>query len=492
MVNIPIRRHVFRDLDPYVCLSSDCFESEPLFHDRYAWASHMQWEHARQWRCTAPGHAGLTFTSEYAFTDHMQSMHRGAFSEKQLPLILKRAQRPGIAFRSCPLCGFEPNQDTQRRSPSPRGATQSWRKQTTESAGENLSKHVANHLQSLALISLPWGDGGDEDQTQDEGTASHLADEDPASSVHGGLPSPYFDEDTEPPDTEVPPTDLWFSTPAIPEDSVLGAARDEWSFLPPAPYHGHDRDPVLQTFLRKLYIESSPSMNDKEGPILPCHFVPFSPNKNFFGRDLALAAVEEALLPSSISSSNVALAPKGETNPKTFAICGPGGMGKTQVAIEFVTRHRDKFDAIFWVHADDASKLSQDFNDIALQLGLVSKDSIDSKDLTYTRELVKRWLVEPLKNLRDKNSELASWLLVYDGVEISKTINEFWPYDGPGSVLATSRNPFTWTISWPLIPFTATEATDFLLQLTRRQGDAATRAAVAAVSQRLGGLPLAL
>ncbi|KAH7047476.1 NB-ARC and TPR domain protein [Macrophomina phaseolina] len=355
----------------------------------------------------------------------------------------------------------------------------------------SLSKHIATHLQSISLISLPWRDGGDE-ATQNDGTASHLANEDHNSSIHDDLPPPSFDEGTEPVYAEIPPKDFGFSTPAIPEDSVLGAASDEWQFLAPSPYHGHDRDPILQTFLRKLYIESSPSMNDKEGPVLPCHFVPFSPNKNFFGRDLALASLEEALLPSSSSNSNTAMASKGETNPKTFAICGPGGMGKTQVAIEFVTRHRDKFDAIFWVHADEASKLAQDFNDIALRLGLVSENSIDSRDLTYTRELVKRWLVEPLSNLKDKESGLASWLLVYDGVEVAKTINEFWPYDGPGSVLVTSRNPFSWRTSWSLVPFTATEATDFLLQLTRREGDPGVRAAVATVSQRLGGLPLAL
>ncbi|OMP83094.1 hypothetical protein BK809_0004475 [Diplodia seriata] len=365
------------------------------------------------------------------------------------------------------------------------------RRTPPDASPENLIKHIANHLLSLSLISLPWREVEDGESPK-EGTASHHADDDPASSYHDDVSSLSFGEEPEERGSEIPPMDLGFSIPAIPDDVVSGTAREEWSFLPPTEYFGHDRDPILQTFLRKLYIESSPSMNDKEGPLLPCHFVPFGANKNFHGRDLALGVTEEALLPTTLSASNPALATKGETNPRTFAICGPGGMGKTQVALEFVSRHKDKFDAVFWVHADDASKLAQDFNQIAIKLGLVPDGSADSRDYAYTRELVKRWLVEPLKKLKNKESGLASWLLVYDGVEVSNTINEFWPYDGPGSVLVTSRNPFSWTTCWALVPFTATEATDFLLKVTRRKGDAGTRAAVAAVSQRLGGLPLAL
>ncbi|KAL1638137.1 hypothetical protein SLS58_008974 [Diplodia intermedia] len=328
-----------------------------------------------------------------------------------------------------------------------------------------------------------------------EGTASHHADDDTASSYHDDVPSLSSDDEPTVHDSKLPPIDPSISIPTIPDDAVRGLAKDEWSFLAPTEYFGPDRDPVLQTFLRKLYIESSPSMNDKEGPLLPCHFVPFGANPNFHGRHLALAAIEEALLsPSSspLSSSNPALATKGATNPRTFAICGPGGMGKTQVALEFVSRHRHAYDAVFWVHAADGSKLAADFNAIALRLGLVAAGSADARDHAHTRELVKRWLVEPRRRLKDPHSPPASWLLVYDGVEEAAAIDDFWPYDGPGAVLVTSRNPFSWTACWPLVPFTAAEATDFLLRLTGRNGDAATRAAVAAVSRRLGGLPLAL
>lgn len=486
-----LRKHVYRDLDPYICLHPDCSGSQSLFHDTNAWVQHMR-EHHLHWRCSTPSHAGLVFCSEVDFEEHLKSKHKGAVNEKQLQPLLNRAKRPGTAFAECPLCGLSPAQDASPGSiSSPQYGMPATRKPSTDPSSEYLTKHVANHLLSLSLISLPWRDMADEEMQKEE-TVSHHANEDPASTYHDDMLSLSFGEDEDALDSGIPPNDLEISIPAIPDDAILGRARDEWSFLPSSEYFGHDRDPTLQTFLRKLYIESSPSMNDKEGPLLPCHFVPFGPSKNFHGRHNALTAIEEALLPESLSASIPALATKGETNPRTFAICGPGGMGKTQVAIEFVSRHRDKFDAVFWVHANDTSKLAQDFNEIALKLGLVSEGSADARDYTYTRELVKRWLVEPLKNVKNKESDLASWLLVYDGIEVSKTINDYWPYDGPGSVLITSRNPFSWTTCWSLVPFTPAEATDFLLKVTGRKGDAPTRAAVEAVSQRLGGLPLAL
>ncbi|ERF72851.1 hypothetical protein EPUS_04286 [Endocarpon pusillum Z07020] len=170
-------------------------------------------------------------------------------------------------------------------------------------------------------------------------------------------------------------------------------------------------------------------------------------------------------------------------------------MGKTQVAAQFVATHRNEFDAIFWVHADDVSKLSQDFKTIAINLGLISEDSVDANDLVFIREIVKRWLVTPLKDLSDDpkgEPTKATWLLVFDGVEDPDVLNDFWPYDGPGSVPITSRSPFSWTTSLPLKPFTSDEATEFLLKITRREASEEARKEVIEIIRRLGCIPLAL
>lgn len=49
------------------------------------------------------------------------------------------------------------------------------------------------------------------------------------------------------------------------------------------------------------------------------------------------------------------------TGSRMVVLCGPGGIGKTEVAIEYVHQHSDKFDVVFWLQADDLSKLRQDF-----------------------------------------------------------------------------------------------------------------------------------
>ncbi|KAF2656291.1 TPR-like protein [Lophiostoma macrostomum CBS 122681] len=220
--------------------------------------------------------------------------------------------------------------------------------------------------------------------------------------------------------------------------------------------------------------------------------VPVARDKNFYARDNTIRAIEQHLCPDKISEVE---ANKPANFPRTYAIYGPGGMGKTQIAAHFVTEHQSTFDAVFWVRGEDSSKIAQDYKDIAVDLGLVPKDSVDATDLEYTKDILKRWLVNPVKNrIGDDTakSELASWLLVFDGVEDGSVLNEVWPYNGPGSILVTSRNPHSWSASWELRPFNVHDAAEFLLRHTERDPPDEEKAAAAAVANRLGGLPLAL
>jgi hypothetical protein len=172
------------------------------------------------------------------------------------------------------------------------------------------------------------------------------------------------------------------------------------------------------------------------------------------------------------------------------------GISSTQVAIQFALKHQADFDAIFWVNADSINEMAQGFQRIALLLNLISEGSADFNDLSYTREIVKRWLVNPhgrsYNDSERKPRKDVSWLLIYDGVEDPDILNDYWPYDGPGSVLITSRNPFSWGNSLSLMPFTSEEAIAFLLKLTSRNISDVERESVTNVSTRLGGLPLAL
>ncbi len=52
------------------------------------------------------------------------------------------------------------------------------------------------------------------------------------------------------------------------------------------------------------------------------------------------------------------------------AISGLGGIGKTQLAIEYAYRYRTNYSAVFWVRAESTDLLTSDFLTIAVLLGL--------------------------------------------------------------------------------------------------------------------------
>ncbi|KAL9042200.1 MAG: hypothetical protein Q9214_003856, partial [Letrouitia sp. 1 TL-2023] len=213
----------------------------------------------------------------------------------------------------------------------------------------------------------------------------------------------------------------------------------------------------------------------------------------FFGRSDVLREISGTFFSSSEVEDN--LEDEGANEAKTFAICGPGGIGKTQIATEFAYSHKDQFDAIFWIFAATAIKVSEGFSKIAIELGLVDPDSVDSRDPVVTRDLVKGWLANPLKagDLSDEeHSGRASWLLVFDNADDLTILEDVWPLDGPGCVLLTSRDPLAKQFNYlgmtgiDLKPFHAEEGELFLNRLTGKEGDSA------AIVELLGGLPLAI
>jgi len=74
---------------------------------------------------------------------------------------------------------------------------------------------------------------------------------------------------------------------------------------------------------------------------VPVWSVPFQKNPYFTGREDDLIRLHKTLT----REKNVAL-----TQPQV--ISGLGGIGKTQLAIEYAYRHRNDYHYVFWVRAD--------------------------------------------------------------------------------------------------------------------------------------------
>lgn len=77
-------------------------------------------------------------------------------------------------------------------------------------------------------------------------------------------------------------------------------------------------------------------------------------NLEFFGRDSELKRLDDALLP--LSDMTFSSEPDSR---KQVVLCGMGGLGKTSIAIEFAISRRDRFDAVFWIRADEVAKLEE-------------------------------------------------------------------------------------------------------------------------------------
>jgi hypothetical protein len=234
----------------------------------------------------------------------------------------------------------------------------------------------------------------------------------------------------------------------------------------------------------------------RKGPRLPCRiFKSRLPNRRFFGRASEIDLLEKALLPPESEHS-------GQQELRTFALCGLGGVGKTEIAVEFMFKHRDKFDAVIWLQADEISKLAEEYSQIAVEMGL--QPDHDAFDQDVSRKVVKGWLENPKRSMDPSDpasSVKASWLLIFDNVEDPDTLKEFWPSFGSGSILITSRNPsarnhgFAAAASGANIePFNADGAARFLVRLTNQgeEDDPELLEEATEIATRLGGLPLAI
>ena len=113
-----------------------------------------------------------------------------------------------------------------------------------------------------------------------------------------------------------------------------------------------------------------------------CHFIPSELNPRFWGRDQALQAIEEALAPKENPGSLQA-----------FALYGMGGVGKTQIALQYANRNRGLYNTILWVAADTTISMGKSFRDIAQLLGLVKSDE-EIQDPVAAILKVKCWLKE--------------------------------------------------------------------------------------------------
>ncbi|KAL1304233.1 hypothetical protein AAFC00_000652 [Neodothiora populina] len=118
------------------------------------------------------------------------------------------------------------------------------------------------------------------------------------------------------------------------------------------------------------------------------------------------------------------------------------------------------------------------------------------------RDLFLGWLANPVKSYEQRENEgteEATWLLIFDNVDNLDDLDDYWPADGSGSVLVTSRDPLSKTYLFSrsggkdLSALDITDATKLLTKLVgRKKQTAIDRNDAKAVAGVLGGYPLAI
>lgn len=216
-------------------------------------------------------------------------------------------------------------------------------------------------------------------------------------------------------------------------------------------------------------------------------------NGDFYGRNDILTLMDEAFLEKSTGLPI-------KDGLRSLVICGMGGLGKTEIAIEYMSSRKVKFDAIFWINADTTQKLNLGFSQISRTLGL-EHSSDSTRDEVANREIVKGWLQKPIIAANQgtpKADEEASWLIIFDNVDDPDIMYDFWPLTGVGSMIITSRNPLSMdrvyapTVGINLVPFDSDEAAPLLQKLSQREFQSNSLGSCRKIVELLGGLPLAI
>ena len=142
--------------------------------------------------------------------------------------------------------------------------------------------------------------------------------------------------------------------------------------------------------------------------------VPYSRNTRFTGREDKLKQIHGAL----ISGNTVAVS-------QPIAVCGLGGIGKTQTAVEYTYLYSTEYEFIFWVKADSEDSIISGYVDIAKLLNLPVKNDSDQNNIVSA---VLNWFRTHEK-----------WLLVLDNADDTSFVKNYLPPDPKGHILLTSR-----------------------------------------------------
>jgi tetratricopeptide (TPR) repeat protein len=191
--------------------------------------------------------------------------------------------------------------------------------------------------------------------------------------------------------------------------------------------------------------------------------IPIHVPRHFLGRDNNLAAIDGAL-----NSNNGRAA--------ITALHGLRGVGKTTLAAAQAERHSSKYRATWWIRAETESTMRADLVGLGVRMDWVAPDAQEEPAFKIVMD-----------RLRDDGDGI---LLIYDNANSAREFEKYAPRGGAAHVIVTSNAPDWRGIAAPIAieVWPSGVGADFLIERTGRTEE---RAAAVALSEALGGLPLA-
>jgi hypothetical protein len=205
--------------------------------------------------------------------------------------------------------------------------------------------------------------------------------------------------------------------------------------------------------------------------------VPYPRNPFFLGREAELAQILQNLQ----TGQATALA-------QPQAISALGGIGKTQLALEYAYRYHQDYAAVLWARAESTEALISSYVALATLLGLPEREAEEQE---VTVQAVKTWL-----------QTHRAWLLILDNADDLALLPNFLPPDSAGHLLLTTRAAATGRLAHRLEIETLPpeQGSLFLLRRGALLAPSAELSQVSnlqqelamQISREMGGLPLAL
>jgi hypothetical protein len=197
--------------------------------------------------------------------------------------------------------------------------------------------------------------------------------------------------------------------------AVIGCNRDERQSkrrdlgdmnIFPILYDDTNHD-IVKIILNQLYIDTN---GGKPANNLPPQ------NKYFSGRTDQLENINRLFKERSHSAVNICQ-----------TVSGLGGIGKTQLAIEYAYRYFTDFKNCIWfINAETSTTTQNYFDEFAERFNIKLPPDYRPEDL---QQAAKNWL-----------SENKDWLLIFDNLEFADTITPYLPDNIIGRIIITTRN----------------------------------------------------